>query len=53
MGKCGGDAEKSAFDAFQRITTLEISINHNQFPDKTYLERQIGGLYVHHTQTFN
>lgn len=45
--------EQSAFDVLQRIIILEISINYNQFPDKTYLERQIGGLHVHHIRTFN
>lgn len=40
-----------AFNVLQGITLLEMSISYNQFPDNTCLERQIGGLLVHCTQT--
>lgn len=43
--------EENVFKIFQRIRILGLSINYNQFLDKTYLERQIGGLHVHCTQT--
>lgn len=39
------------FNIFQGITLLEMSISYNQFTDNTSLERQIGSLHVHCTQT--
>lgn len=39
------------FNIFQGITLLEMSISYNQFPDNTSLQRQIGSLHVHCTQT--